>query len=141
MKIGDVEGQVEEISINYMKLYTPSFNLPLIPNVQVMNSRVLNCTHEGFIKYTFSLAFSHLVSNEDIINRCIEPSMEEFHRKHGDLQLRRTEFFFETSGNFGRSFKIRIFVPKGEAKTLFMLQPELAGMILNRWDTERKKGS
>ena len=55
IKIGDVEGQVEEISINYTKLYTPSFNLMLIPNTQVMSNRVLNCTHEGFIKYVFSI--------------------------------------------------------------------------------------
>ena len=34
VKIGDVEGQVEEISINYTKLYTPSFNLLVVPNVQ-----------------------------------------------------------------------------------------------------------
>ncbi|MEM3056891.1 MAG: mechanosensitive ion channel, partial [Candidatus Bathyarchaeia archaeon] len=52
VRIGDVEGQVEEISINYTKLYTPTFNLLLIPNTQVMNSRILNLTHEGLIKYT-----------------------------------------------------------------------------------------
>ena len=51
VRIGDVEGQVEEIGINYTKLYTPSFNLLLIPNTQVMSNRVLNCTHEGYIKY------------------------------------------------------------------------------------------
>ena len=32
VRIGDVEGQVEEISINYTKLYTPSFNILLLPN-------------------------------------------------------------------------------------------------------------
>jgi len=139
VKIGDVEGQVEEISINYTKLYTPSFNLLLLPNVQVMNSRILNCTHEGFIKYTFSLAFPHGVANEIIAGKCIEPAIEEFDRKHEIMKLRRPEYFFETSSNLGRSFKIRIFIPKGDAKTLYLLQPEIADMILNRWDTERKR--
>src|SRR4030042_3242465 len=79
VKIGEVEGQVEEISINYTKLYTPSFNLLLIPNLQVMNSRILNCTHEGFIKYTFSLSLPHhaSISNEEISKRCIQPAIEE----------------------------------------------------------------
>ena len=45
-----------------------------------MNSRVLNCTHEGFIKYTFSLAIPHNppLSNEEIIKKCIEPAIAEF---------------------------------------------------------------
>ena len=52
VKVGDLEGQVEEISINYTSLYTPTFNLLKVPNTQVMNSRILNLTHEGVIKYT-----------------------------------------------------------------------------------------
>jgi len=138
VKIGDVEGQVEEISINYTKLYTPSFNLLEVPNVQVMNSRILNCTHEGFIKYTFSLSLPHGLSNEEIMRKCIEPAIEEFHEKHRDKQLRKPECYFETSTHLGRSFKIRIFIPKGEARTLYDLQPELSDMIINRWDMERK---
>lgn len=139
VKIGDEEGQVEEISVNYTKLYTPSFNLLLVPNVQVMNSRVLNCTHEGFIKYTFSLTFPHGLSNEELVGRCIEPAIEEFHKENSDKHLRKPEYYFETSTHVGRSFKIRIFIPKGEAKTLYVLQPQLTDMIINRWDTERKK--
>ena len=53
VRIGSLEGQVEEITLNYMKLYTPIFNLLKVPNTQVMNNRILNLTHEGFIKYTF----------------------------------------------------------------------------------------
>jgi len=116
VKIGDVEGQVEEISINYTKLYTPSFNFLEVPNVQVMNSRILNCTHEGFIKYTFSLSLPHGVSNEEIIRKCIEPAIEEFHEKHHDKQLRKPECYFETSTHLGRSFKIRIFYTKGRGE-------------------------
>jgi small-conductance mechanosensitive channel len=138
VKIGDAEGQVEEISINYTKLYTPSFNILEVPNVQVINSRVLNFTHDGFIKYIFSLNFTHSISNEDIVKRCIEPAIEEFQRKHKDKQLRRPEYYFETSSNFGRSFKFRIFVPRGDARTLYILQPELSDMIINKWDLERK---
>lgn len=137
VKIGDVEGQVEEVSINYTKLYTPSFNLLVVPNLQVMNSKILNCTHEGYIKYSFSLSLPHNVANEEIIGKCIEPSIEEFHKKYEDKQLRKPEYYFETSTNFGRSFKFRIFIPKGEAKILYTLQPELAAMVMNRWDAER----
>ncbi len=143
VRIGDVEGQVEEISINYTKLYTPTFNLLLIPNTQVMNSRILNLTHEGLIKYTFTITFPHTspLTVDEISKRCIEPAIEEFHGKYKDKVLRKAEYYFQESVSLGRSFRIRIFVPKGEARALFSLQPELAGMILNRWDIERVRAT
>lgn len=139
--IGDLEGQVEEISLNYTKLYTPSFNLLEVPNMRVMNSQVMNCTHEGFIKYTFSLGFPHTVVNEEIETQCIEPAIDAFHEKHRAQQLRRPEYYFERSTHVARSYKIRIFIPKGEAKTLYTLQPELSNMIMKRWDLVRHSGT
>jgi len=139
VRIGDVEGQVEEITINYTKLYTPSFNLLQVPNVQVMNSRIVNCTHEGFIKYTFNVDLPHgNLSNEEIISKCIKPAIEEFHKKYQGLELRKPEYYFDTTTPGGRSFKIRIFIPRGEAKTLYQLKPELTNMIISRWDEIRR---
>ena len=135
VKIGDVEGQVEEISINYTKLYTPSFNMMLIPNTQVMNNRVLNCTHEGSIKYVFSITVPHSeLSNNNIEKDCLLPAIDEFLRRHSNAQLRRPEYYFEGSQAFGRSFKIRLFIPKGEAKTLYSYQPELSDIVIDHWD-------
>lgn len=138
VKIGDIEGQVEEITINYTKLYTPSFNLIMVPNVQIMNNRIINCTHKGFIRYVFSLSFPHGLSNEEIIKECIEPAIEEFHEKYKDKQLRKPEYYFEALTHFNKSFKIRIFIPKGEAKTLYQLQPELLDMITKKWEAKIK---
>ena len=135
VKIGDLEGQVEEISINYTNLYTPTFNLLKVPNTQVINSRILNLTHNGFIKYTFHVSFNHDYSNQVLMDRCITPAMEEFHERHGDLQLRKPEAYLESGDRLGKSFLIRIFIPQGEAKTLHTLQPELLKMILDSWHT------
>jgi small conductance mechanosensitive channel len=135
VKIGDVEGQVEEISINYTKLYTPSFNLMLIPNTQVMNNRVLNCTHEGYIKYVFTVTVPHSeLTNDDIEQGCLIPAIDEFIHRHNEAQLRRPEYYFEGSQAMSRSFKIRLFIPKGEAKTLFAYQPELYDIVIDHWD-------
>jgi small-conductance mechanosensitive channel len=133
VKIGDLEGQVEEITINYTNLYTPTFNLLKVPNTQVMNSRILNLTHEGFIKYTFTVGFSHEVSSDAIMEGCIKPAVDEFHERHEDKQLRRPEAYLDSSDRLGISFLIRIFIPKGEAKNLYVLQPELLDMIMERW--------
>lgn len=138
VKIGDMEGQVEEITINYTNLYTPSFNLLKVPNTQVMNSRILNLTHEGFIKYTFTMGFGHEVPNPVLMKNCILPAIDRFHEKYGNKQLRRPEAYFDSSDRFGRSFLIRIFIPKGEAKDLYTLKPELLEMITDCWHDAKK---
>ncbi len=140
VRIGDVEGQIEEISINYTKLYTPSFNLLLVPNTQVMSSQVVNCTHEGFIKYTFTIDLPHgmISSNDRLIKECIEPAIEEFYNEYSSLHLRKPEYYVETSGSFARTFKFRVFFPRGDAKALFTIKPELVEKIMGRWDSLRK---
>jgi small-conductance mechanosensitive channel len=135
VKIGDLEGQVEEISINYTSLYTPTFNLLKVPNTQVMNSRILNLTHEGFIKYTFTVGFNHQVDNETVMKEAIQPAIEKFHEKYKGDHLRKPEAYMESSDRLGRSFLIRFFIQKGEAKNLYVLQPELLDMIMRRWDS------
>ena len=135
--IGDLEGQVEEITINYTNLYTPTFNLLKVPNTQVMNSRILNLTHEGFIKYTFTVGFGHELSNRVILDECVRPAIDEFHERHVDEQLRKPEAYLETGDRLGKVILIRIFIPKGEAKTLHVLQPELLAMIMERWHARR----
>ena len=130
--IGDLEGQVEEISINYTNLYTPTFNLLKVPNTQVMNSRILNLTHEGFIKYTFTVGFDHALSEEVVLNQVILPAIEEFHSEcGGENGLRCPEAYMDKANRLEKSYLIRVFVPKGEAKKLHTLQPTLLRMIMN----------
>ena len=52
---------------------------------------------------------------------------------------RATEAYFEAITHFGRSYKTRNFVPKGHAKTLFVLQAELSNRIMDLCDSERLK--
>jgi len=42
VKIGEVEGEVKEITINYTKIYTPTYNITEIPNRKVLDSIILN---------------------------------------------------------------------------------------------------
>jgi hypothetical protein len=67
------------------------------------------------------------------MERCIEPAVDEFHDRHEHEQLRRPEAYLDSSDRLGIRFLIRIFIPKGEAKSLYVLQPELLDMIMDRW--------
>jgi small-conductance mechanosensitive channel len=134
VKIGDLEGQVEEIGINYTSLYTPTFNLLRVPNTQVMNSRILNLTHEEVIKYTFTLGFSHDFSEANITRKVIDPSVAEFCESYSELDLRTPEAYLETANRLEKIYLVRIFIPKGEARTLYTLQPELLQIIMKNFD-------
>jgi len=137
VRIGDMEGQVEEISINYTSLYTPTFNVIKVPNTQVMSSRILNMTHEGLIKYTYSINFDHTYTEERVSKEILEPAIQDFHKHCGDGGLRCPEAYLESADKLGKSYKIRLFIPKGDAKMLYTLQPELTQLIMKYFDRVR----
>ena len=132
--IGSLEGQVEEIAINYTNLYTPTFNLLKIPNTQVMNNRILNLTHEGVIKYTFNIGFNYEFSDEDVMKKIIEPALKEFCDVCGVDDIRCPEAYLEKANRVERVYLIRMFVSKGEAGVLYRLQPQLLRLIMKNLD-------
>ncbi len=138
VKIGDLEGQVEEININYTSLYTPTFNLLKVPNTQVMNSRILNLTHEGVIKYTFMVGFSHDFTEADVMSKIIEPAITEFCQTYCNLDVRPPEAYLEKADRFEKTYLFRLFVPKGEAKILYTIEPELMQLLMKYFDKLRK---
>ena len=137
VKIGDLEGQVEEISINYTNLYTPTFNLLKVPNTQVMNSKILNLTHEGNIKYTFKVNFGHELTEAQVMEKILKPAIEDFHSNCVNGEFRCPEVYMDTADRLGKTYMIRLFIPKGEAKTLYTMQPELTRLIMGRYDEVR----
>ena len=137
VKIGDLEGQVEEISINYTNLYTPTFNLLRVPNTQVMNSKILNLTHEGYIKYTFKMGFGHDVTEKQVMDKVLKPAIEEFQENCGNGEFRCPEVYMDAADRLSKTYMIRLFIPKGEARTLYTMQPELTRLIMRKYDDVR----
>ncbi len=137
VRIADLEGQVEEISINYTSLYTPTFNLLKVPNTQVMNSKILNMTHEGNIKYTFKVNFGHELTEKQVMEAILKPAIEEFHENCGDGGFRCPEAYMDVVDRLGKTYMIRLFIPKGEARTLYTMQPELTRLIMGKFDEVR----
>lgn len=138
VKIGDLEGQVEEININYTSLYTPTFNLLKVPNTQVMNSRILNLTHEGVIKYTFTVTFSHDFTEAEVMSNIIEPAITEFCQTYGELDLRPPEAYLDKADRLEKTYLFRLFIPKGEAKILHTIEPELMQLLMKYFDKLRR---
>jgi len=142
VKIGDVEGEVREITINYTKIYTPTYNITEIPNRKVLDSIILNYSgKKDIIDYSFQMGFPHLenITNEELMEECIKPTIEKFYKKHKDVLSRKPEASMSKMDRLGRAFMIRMFFPEGKVNKFYDLQPELMQDIVNCWDALKTK--
>jgi len=142
VKIGDVEGEVREITINYTKIYTPTYNITEIPNRKVLDSIILNYSGKrDIIDYSFQIGFPHSenITNKELIEECIQPILEKFYNKHKDILLKKPELSMFNMDRLGRSFMVRIFFPEGKIDVFYDIQPELMQDIVASWDVYRAK--
>jgi len=137
VKIGDVEGEVKEITINYTKIYTPTYNITEIPNRKVLDSIIINYSgKKDIIDYSFKMGFPHLDNrtNKQMIEDCIKPTIEKFYKKHKDVLPKKPEASMLTMDRLGREVSIRMFFPEGRINDFYDLQPELMRDIVHCWD-------
>ncbi|MDG6222484.1 MAG: mechanosensitive ion channel [Candidatus Bathyarchaeota archaeon] len=137
VKIGDVEGEVTEITINYTKIYTPSYNITEIPNKKVLDSIIRNYSGtKDIIDYSFKMGFPHLdhKTNKQMIEDCIKPTIEKFYEKYKDILPHKPEANMLTMDRLGREVNIRMFFPEGKINDFYNLQPELMRDIIHCWD-------
>jgi len=142
VKIGDIEGEVREITINYTKIYTPTYNITEIPNRKVLDSTILNYSDKrNIIDYSFQMGFPHLenVTNNELIEECIMPVLEKFYNKYKSLLPRKPELSMFKMDRLERGFLIRMFFPEGKIDTFYDIQPELMQNIVNSWDAYKAK--
>jgi small conductance mechanosensitive channel len=144
VKIGDVEGEVTEITINYTKIYTPTYNITEIPNRKVLDSIIRNYSgRKDIIDYTFKMGFPHLenITNEELVAKCVKPTIEKFYEKHKDILPKKPEVSMLSMDRLGREFSIRMFVPEGKINEFYDLQPALMQDIVTCWDCFKENKS
>jgi small-conductance mechanosensitive channel len=137
VKIGDVEGEVKEITINYTKIYTPTYNITEIPNRKVLDSIIHNYSgKKNIIDYSFKMGFPHLENrtNKQLIEDCIKPAIEKYYEKHKDILPKKPEASMLNMDRLGREVSIRMFFPEGKIDEFYDLQPELMRDIVHCWD-------
>jgi len=132
-----VEGQVKEITINYTKIYTPTYNITEIPNKKVLDSVILNYSgRKDVIDYSFKMGFPHLENktNKQLIEDCIKPTIEKFYEKHKGILPKKPEASMLNMERLGREVMIRMFFPEGRINEFYDIQPELMRDIIHCWD-------
>jgi small-conductance mechanosensitive channel len=147
VKIGKAEGEVKEITLNYVKIFTPTYTIMEVPNRVVLNSTIHRLMNNDMIDYSFEVSFAEKIWSSawlaltDIFKKVLNPTIDEFWAKHRKTLPRKPELSVENIGHMKKTVMIRIFFPKGSAKLLYNLQGELKKMILYRLDELREKSN
>lgn len=153
VKIGDVEGQVREITVNYTKIYTPTHNIIEIPNRQILDSRILSYSKKDIVDYTFRVGFPPTlpgdITNVELIENCIAQAIDVFYNRHKEVFVKKPELTIATDytgymGSVGldrlqRTFAVRVFFKEKDIEAFYDLQPKLLNEIIKKWDEYSKK--
>ncbi|HVO37217.1 MAG TPA: mechanosensitive ion channel domain-containing protein [Candidatus Acidoferrum sp.] len=137
VRIGTVEGIVEEITINYTKVHTIGDNIVSIANLQVMDRDIISFSYDseeadGVYCYTFEVGFDHSVSTTKI-----EEIFNATFKECASSCPRRPSYMLTRSDAFGRVYTVYLYVKKPQ--DIFSLRPRVAEELFKRWDMERTK--
>lgn len=136
VRIGTVEGIVEEMSINYTKVLTIGNNVVSISNLQIMDRDITNYAYESDeqsgLCYTFEISFDHTVSSSKIA-----AIFTEVFEEYGSRFSRKPSYMLLRSGGFERVYMVYLYVKNPE--DIFVLRPLIAEEVFKRWDKDRTK--
>jgi small conductance mechanosensitive channel len=135
VRLGIVEGVVQEVTINYTKVLTIGNNIVSISNLQILDREITNYVIENrknfsLYCYTFDLGFDNTISTEkmaDIFN-------EVFARFAHNVP--KPPFANITrSDSFGRVYTVYLYVEHPE--DVFSLRPQITEEVFKRRDLLR----
>jgi small-conductance mechanosensitive channel len=137
VKIGTVEGIVQEITMNYTKVLTSGNNIISVTNLQILDRDITNYLYESsknysLYCYTFEIGFDHNIPTEKL-NQMFNQIFDSYSR----VLPRRPTFMLIRSGALDRVYLIYLYVDKPQ--DIFTLRPRIADELFQRWDEERSK--
>jgi small-conductance mechanosensitive channel len=135
VRIGTVEGIVEEITINYTKVLTIGNNTVSISNLQILdrditNFKIENKKNMSLYCYTYEIGFDHSVSAEKIM-----AVFNEVFERFLHMLPRNPSVLLTRSDAFVRVYTIYLYVEHPE--DIFTLRPQVSEEVFKRWDMER----
>ena len=131
VRMGDVEGIVEEVSINYTRILTPSLNHVLISNQDVLSLRITNFKKMGkdLTCYVQPVEFPRDFKTEKI-ERILEEVVSEYENK----LPKKPEFCMMSLDRLAKRYYIYIYVD--DPQQLFSITSEMLRKVASRFDSE-----
>ena len=136
VRLGTVEGLVQEITINYTKVLTMNNSTVSVSNLQILDRDITNFAFENQKKaiycYTFEICFDHKVSTKKI-----GEIFDEVCEKYVRILPKKPAYTLVRSSGTDRAYTVYLYVEKPE--DIFTLRPRIAEEVYLRWDQERAK--
>jgi len=134
VRIGNVEGVVEEITINYTKIKTQSDTTILISNQQTLDQDIVNYRYEESNRllfcYNIELAFDYSVPTEkleEIFDNVIEEYAKKLPKKPWYVMTKIT--------SFAKHYMFYIYVEN--SKEIFTIPPKFVREITAAWEKSK----
>ncbi len=137
VRIGTVEGIVQEITINYTKVLTIGNNVVSISNLQILDRDLTNYLYESeehlnLYSYTFEIGFDHSVSATQIAK-----IFDEVFEKYSHIFPKKPNYVLVRSAAFERVYLVYLYVE--HPQDIFILRPRITEEVFRRWDILRGK--
>jgi small-conductance mechanosensitive channel len=137
VRVGTIEGVVQEVTINYTKILTIGNNIVSISNLQIMDRDITNYLYESdehgsLYCYNFEIGFDHNVSTDKLTT-----IFNEVFEKYVDMLPKKPNYMLARSDAFGRVYIVYLYTR--HPLDIFVLRPQIAEELFRRWDMERMK--
>jgi len=134
VRLGAVEGIVQEMTINYTKILTMGNNIVSIINLQVLQRDMVNYLYEDDSRnlycYTFEIGLDHSVSAERVA-RIFEQVFKQY-----DKLPKKPNYVLLRSGAVDRVYMVYLYVENPEE--IFTLRPHVTEEVFKLWDKEKQ---
>lgn len=135
VRLGAVEGIVQEVTINFTKVLTIGNNTVSISNLQILDRDITNYTYESrrnfsLYCYTFEIGFDHSVQTEKIA-----AVFNEAFERFAHTLPKKPFATLNRSDAFVRVYTVYLYVEHPE--DVFTLRPQISEEVFKRWDMER----
>ena len=137
VRIDGIEGIVQEISLNYAKILTPTNNMVSISTQRILDRDITNYRYKGeesnLFCYGFELTFDHALSTEKVENM-----LDSVIERYAEKLPRKPEYQSSRLTSFARSYMFYIYVE--DPRDIFVLQPQLVREIIQAWEKAKIQG-
>lgn len=136
VRIGIIEGIIQEITLNYTKILTMGNSTVSVSNLQILDRDITNFAFEAgkeeCYAYTFEVGFDHRVSTEKIA-KIFEATLE----KYTHILPKKPSYMLVRSSGIERVYMVFLYV--GNPADIFTLRPRISEKVFQLWDQERAK--
>lgn len=134
IRLDNIEGIVQEITINYAKILTPNNTVVSISTQRILDKEVTNYRFMGeeskLYCYSFELNFDHSLPTEKL-ERLLDKVIEQ----NAEMLPRKPEYHISKLTSVERNYMFYIYVE--DPKDIFRLYPKILREITQEWDKAR----